>query len=110
MVISPYARQGHVSTVHYSFGSIMKTFWHVLGIPYLNQYDAGATDLADFFTATPDTTPYTAIAPDLRLFDPQKAFDPFDEEFDWEALAESPVMDDVVTMQAWRREEEAGGQ
>ncbi len=110
MVISPYARQGHVSTVHYSFGSIMKTFWHVLGIPYLNQYDAGATDLADFFTATPDTTPYTAIAPDLRLFDPQKAFDPFDEEFDWEALAESPVMDDVETMQAWRREEEAEGQ
>ncbi len=106
MVISPYAQKGHVSHTHYSFGSIMKTFWHVLGTPYLNQYDAGATDLADFFTDTPDFTPYNAIAPDPVLFDPAKALDPLDEEFNWEALTESPVMDDVETMQAWAAEED----
>ncbi len=106
MVISPYAKQGHVSTVHYSFSSIMKTFWHVLGTPYLNQYDAGATDLADFFTDAPDFTPYDAIAPDLRVFNPENALDPLDEEFNWEALSESPVMDDVETMQAWAAEED----
>ncbi|MDA0684007.1 MAG: hypothetical protein O3A57_06225 [Bacteroidetes bacterium] len=107
MVISPYARKGHVSKVHYSFGSIMKSIWHVLGLPYLNQYDAGATDLADFFQSEPDFTPYRAVAPDVRMFDPAKALDPFDADFNWEALSESPVMDDVETMQEWSEEDEA---
>ena len=100
MVISPYAKRDFVATTHYSFGSIMKTFWHVLGLPYLNQYDAGATDLADFFTDTPDLTPYRALPPDPRVFDPQLALDPLDEDFNWEALAEGPALDDVEVMQA----------
>jgi hypothetical protein len=87
-----------VSHAHYSFGSIFKTFWNILGLPYLNQYDAGATDLGDFFTSTPDFTPYNAVAVDPRIFDPQIALDPFDEEFDWKALEESPVMDDPEEM------------
>jgi YVTN family beta-propeller protein len=107
MVISPYAKKGYVSNVHYSFGSIMKTFWHVLGTPYLNQYDAGASDLGDFFTSEADFTPYYALAPDPRVFDPQKALDPFDANFNWEALADSPVMDDVEVMQEWAAEEDA---
>jgi len=45
MVISPYARRNYVSHKHYSFGSIFKTFWNILGLPYLNQYDAVAIDL-----------------------------------------------------------------
>jgi YVTN family beta-propeller protein len=101
MVVSPWAKRGHVAGLHYSFGSIMKTFWNVLGLPYLNQYDAGATDLADFFLTEPDFTPYTAIAPDRALFDPALALDPMDADFNWEALSESPEMDDVETMQAW---------
>ena len=106
MVLSPWAKKGYVSKVHYSFGSIMKTFWNVLGVPFLNQYDAGATDLSDFFTDTPDTTPYEAVAPDKRLFDPQTALDPLDEHFDWSSLDESPEMDDVSLMQEWAREQE----
>lgn len=101
MVISPWARRGHVSHEHYSFGSIMKTFWHVLGLPYLNQYDAGATDLADFMSEVPEGEPYAAILPDRRLFDPDLALDPFDAGFNWEALSESPVMDDVEVMRDW---------
>ena len=85
MVISPYTKKGYISNVHFSFGSIMKTSWHVLGTPYLNQYDAGATDLADFFTSEPDFTPCNAIAPDPDLFDPARAFDFLDEEFNWNA-------------------------
>lgn len=108
MVISPWVKRDYVSRLHYSFGSIMKTFWHVLGLPYLNQYDAGATDLADFFTVEPDTTPYNALPVDDRVFDPQKALDPFDVEFNWEALSESPVMDEVETMQKWAEEADKG--
>lgn len=98
MVISPWAKKDYVGKVHYSFGSIFKTFWNILGLPYLNQYDAGATDLSDLFSDDPDFTPYKALAPDLRIFDPQKALTPLDENFDWKALGESPVLDDPKEM------------
>src|SRR5436190_13153031 len=50
IMISPYAKKNFSSHRHYSFGSIFKTFWNVLGIPYLNQYDFGTNDLSDCFT------------------------------------------------------------
>ncbi len=93
MLVSPYAKKDYVSKVHYSFGSIFKTFWNIMGLPYLNQYDAAASDLSDMFTTEPDFTPYSAISPDRRMFDPQKALDPLDEDFDWKALKESPELD-----------------
>jgi hypothetical protein len=98
MVISPYVKKNRVSNVHYSFGSIFKTFWNILGLPYLNQYDAGATDLSDMFTEIPDFSPYTALPPDIRIFDPQKALSPLDEKFDWNAVKESPALDDPKEM------------
>ena len=67
-------------------------------MPYLNQYDAGANDLSDCFTDSPNVTPYNALSVDLRMFDPQKALDPFDEEFNWKALEESPQLDHVEDM------------
>jgi YVTN family beta-propeller protein len=98
MVISPWSKRDFVGHQHYSFGSIFKTFWNILGLPYLNQYDAGATDLADLFTDEPDFSPHQAIAVDTKMFDPQKALDPFDEKFDWSALEESPVIDNPEDM------------
>ena len=98
MLASPWVKEDYVSHGHYSFGSVFKTFWNILGMPYLNQYDAGATDLADFFTDTPNYRTYSAIPADHRVFDPQKALDPFDENFDWKALDESPVMDNKEDM------------
>ncbi len=113
MVVSPYARKNYVSHSHYSFGSIFKTFWNVLGLPYLNQYDAGACDLADMFTDTPDFTPYIALPVDVRIFDPQKALDPLDEKFDWKQLHEGPEIDNPQDMireskeqEKWRIEEQ----
>ncbi len=98
MVISPYVKRDYVSHAHYSFGSIFKTFWHILGLPYLNQYDATATDLADFLTDKPNFTPYNAIPVDKRIFDPDKAMNPFDKDFNWKAVEESPEMDNVNDM------------
>ncbi len=98
MLISPWVKRDYVSHTHYSFGSIFKTFWNILGLPYLNQYDAGATDLADFFADVPDYAPYQAVLVDPRIFDPQKALDPFDEDFDWKALDEAPELDDMNDM------------
>ena len=104
MVISPYAKRNYVSSVHYSFGSIFKTFWNVLGLPYLNQYDAAANDFADFFSSKPDFTPYNAVQVDPRIFDPKKALTPLDEKFDWKAIKESPLIDDVDDMQEDQKE------
>jgi hypothetical protein len=95
MVISPYAKKSHVSHTHTSFGSIFKTFWNVFGVPYLNQYDAGASDFGDSFTNQPDFTPYSALSVDPRILDPQKLLTPFDETFDWKSLLESPKLDNV---------------
>lgn len=65
-------------------------------MPYLNQYDAAATDLADLFTNEPDFTPYKAYPVDPRVFDPAKALTPFDEKFDWKAVSQSPQLDNVA--------------
>lgn len=95
MVISPWVKRNYVSHLHYSFGSIFKTFWNVLGVPYLNQYDAAALDFGDFFSDQPDYRPYNAVAVDQRVFVPQDALTPFDEHFDWTALEASPELDNV---------------
>lgn len=93
MVISPYAKKRYSGKVHYSFGSIFKTMWNSLGIPYLNQYDATADDMSDLFTNKPDFTPYNAISSDLRLFNPQDALTPLNEKFNWKALESNGDMD-----------------
>jgi YVTN family beta-propeller protein len=94
MAFSPYSKKGHVSHRHTSFGSIFKTFWNILGIPYLNHYDATAADLSDFFTDKPDFSPYKALPVDARIFDPAKALKPFDEGFDWKAMENLPALDE----------------
>lgn len=95
MVCSPYAKRNYIGHTHYSFGSIFKTFWNILGVPYLNQYDAGAADLRDLFTAEADYSPFFALPSELRIFNPEKALKPFDEKFDWKSLLESPQLDNV---------------
>ena len=114
MVISPYIKKDYVSHVHTSFGSIFKTFWNILGIPYLNQYDAGANDFSDMFTNKPDFSLYSAIPVDVRIFDPQKALDPLNENFDWKQLKQGPDIDDPGDMirqskeqDRWRLEEQS---
>jgi DNA-binding beta-propeller fold protein YncE len=102
MVISPYATRGHVSHAHTSIASILKTFDLIFGLPYLNQFDAAATDLADFFTAQPDFTPYDALPSDTRIFDPAKVREP---GLDLKAHPGTPL-DDPATIRRDLREHE----
>ncbi len=104
LVISPYARRGHVSHVHASFGSILKTIHLILGLPFLNQYDAGASDLADCFTPEPDLTPYEAVPVDPRLFEPRRALEVYDEALAWDAERRSPSLDSPAFTLEQRRE------
>jgi hypothetical protein len=75
LMISPYAKPG-VAHLHTSMASIIKTIDLILGMPFINQYDAAASDLSDMFTNTPDFTPYTALPSDTRIFDPAKVKEP----------------------------------
>jgi hypothetical protein len=106
LVISPYVRRNYVSHTHTSFGSIFKTFWNILDLPYLNQYDGCASDLADMFTSTPDFTSYVALPVDARIFDPQKALDPLDEKFDWKQMKQGPDIDNPEDMKRESKEQD----
>ncbi len=61
LVVSPWAKRGHVSSVQYSIASVLRTIELILDMPPLTQYDARATPMYDCFTAVPDFTPYEAI-------------------------------------------------
>jgi YVTN family beta-propeller protein len=61
LVISPYAKKGYISNVHYSLSSMFKTTEQIFGIKPLSQFDAYANPMADCFTPTADFTPYTAL-------------------------------------------------
>jgi YVTN family beta-propeller protein len=98
MVISPWVKRDYVGHHHYSFGSLFKSFWNILNLPYLNQYDAGASDLSDLFTSKPNFKPYNALDVNPKTFNPQKALDPFDEKFNWKALQDSPKIDNEEDM------------
>ncbi len=98
LVISPYSKEGYVSKYHYSFGSIFKTFWNILNVPYLNQYDASSNDLADMFSAEPNFTPYKTVPVDKKVFNPEKAMGFFKGEFQWQRIKSSRKMDDIKDM------------
>ena len=108
LVVSPYARRG-VAHVHASMASILKTFDLMLGIPYLNQYDAAASNLASWFTNQPDFSPYQALPPDTRIFDPAKVVEPGLERRAQEHKP-SASFDDPATIRRRLRERELKAQ
>ncbi len=95
MVISPYAKPGYISHAHTSIASILKTMFLILEMPYLNQYDAFAADLADMFQEKPENTePYKALPVNAEIFDPEKALTPFDKGFKWSSAEDYIPLDD----------------
>jgi len=105
MVISPFAKRGYISSVHTSIPSIHKTIFLILNMPSLNQYDACASDLADCFADSAiNLAPYQALPVDQRLFDPQKALDPFDKAFNWKAVNKTIPLDNPALLRYEREE------
>ncbi|GAA4406422.1 beta-propeller fold lactonase family protein [Nibrella viscosa] len=90
MMAGPYVKRNYVSKTHANFGSLLKVIYNLLGVPYVNQYDVTASLLQDFFTDKPDFRPYTAVLPDNRIFDPQKAMDVYQKTFDWSTIQKGP--------------------
>ncbi len=93
MMAGPYVKKGYVSHTHANFGSILKTIYNILNVPYVNQYDVTASLLQDFFTNKPDFTPYTLEQHDERIFDVKKAMEKYNRNIDWKKIMQGPVMD-----------------
>jgi DNA-binding beta-propeller fold protein YncE len=93
MMAGPYIKRGYVSHTHANFGSILKTIYNILNIPYVNQYDVTASLLQDFFTPVPDYTPYTLERHDPRIFDTEKAMKKYKRTIDWRKIEQGPDLD-----------------
>jgi hypothetical protein len=100
MMAGPFVKKGYVSHTHANFGSILKTMYNILGVPYVNQYDVTASLLQDFFTDKPDYTPYNLEQHDERIFDVEKAMKKYNRTIDWRKVMKGPEMDDVNDMRA----------
>ena len=98
MMAGPYIKRGYVSHTHANFGSILKTIYNILNVPYVNQYDVTASLLQDFFTDKPDFTPYTLEQHDPRVFDVEKAMKKYNRTIDWRKIMQGPAMDKVEDM------------
>jgi len=93
MMAGPYVKKGYVSHTHANFGSILKTIYNILNVPYVNQFDVTASLLEDFFTPLPDYTPYTMELHDSRIFDAEKAMKKYNRTIDWRKIEQGPPID-----------------
>ena len=94
MMAGPYVRHSYVSHTHANFGSVLKTIYTILNVPYVNQYDATGTLLQDWFTNKPNYQPYSLVFPSKEVFDPQVAMKRYNRKVDWRKVLKGPEMDD----------------
>ena len=93
MMAGPYVKKGYVSHTHANFGSILKTIYNILDVPYVNQFDVTASLLQDFFTPVPDYTPYTLELHDSRVFDAELSMKKYNKTIDWRKIEQGPEID-----------------
>jgi DNA-binding beta-propeller fold protein YncE len=94
MMAGPYVKRNYTSNTHANFGSILKVIYNVLDIPYVNQYDATASLLDDFFTEKPNFTPYNLVFPSKEIFNTTEAMKKYNRDIDWRKVIKGPDMDD----------------
>ncbi len=109
MMAGPYVKRGYVSHKHANFGSILKTIYHILGVPYVNQYDATASLLDDFFIEKPDFQQYNALPNDPSVFQPEKAMKVYGRDFDWRIIKQGAKFDNENEQRAEHYRQQNGG-
>ena len=73
LVVSARVRRGVVDHTHYTTASVLRTIEEILGLPPMTQYDAGATTMFKLQADSPDTRPWTALAPLVNLNEVNKS-------------------------------------
>ena len=109
MMAGPYVKKGYVSHKHANFGSILKTIYHILGVPYVNQYDATAALLDDFFIETPDFKQYEALPHDAAVFQPEKAMKIYGRDLDWRQIKQGAKFDNEDEQRKEHYRQQSGG-
>ena len=94
MMAGPYVKRNYTSNTHANFGSILKVIYNILDVPYVNQYDATASLLDDFFTDKPNYTPYNLVFPSKEIFNTTNAMKRYNRDIDWRKVEKGPDMDD----------------
>jgi hypothetical protein len=103
LMAGPYVKRGYVSHEHANFGSILKTIYNILDVPYVNQYDATASVLQDFFTPKPDFSGYKTVIPSREVFDADAAMKKFHRNIDWRKVEGGVEMDDEADQRKLQR-------
>jgi len=65
--ISPYAKREQTVSTRYNTTSLLRTMEQILGLPPMNQFDAGAAPMFDCFQDTPNLTPFDSVAVNIPL-------------------------------------------
>ena len=94
MLAGPYVKRNYTSKTHANFGSILKVIYNILDVPNVNQYDATASLLDDFFTDKPNYTPYSFVFPSKEIFNTTNAMKRYNRDIDWKKVTKGPEMDD----------------
>ena len=108
MMAGPYVKKGYVSHTHANFGSILKTIYNILNVPYVNHFDVTASLLQDFFTPDPDFTPYTLERHDERIYDAEKSMEKYQKTIDWKKIEQGPEIDDEDDLREKHYENKSG--
>ncbi len=58
LVVSPYARRGHIDPAPYSTASVLRTIELILGLRPMTHYDAAAPVIHEAFQAKPEARPF----------------------------------------------------
>jgi hypothetical protein len=86
----------------YSTSSMLRTMELILGIPPMSQYDAAATPMWRCFTATPNLTPYTALAANIDLNEKNTAVNKWQERSEaFNLMKEDAVPDLEFNIVLW---------
>lgn len=67
LVVGARVKRGFVDHTHYTTASVLRTIEEILGLPPMNQYDAGATTMFKLQADAPDTRPWVAQQPLVNL-------------------------------------------
>ncbi len=71
LAAGPYLKRNYVSHTNSNFPGLLRTVLELLHVPPMDLADATAASLGGMFTDQPDLSPFQAIAPDARIFDPK---------------------------------------
>lgn len=72
LATGPYVKRNYVSHTNSNFPGLLRTVFELLHVPPMDLADATAASLTAMFTNQPDLSPFQAIKPDARIFNPEK--------------------------------------